>query len=425
MADIDSYQTIEGVSLQDTNQIYSNEPVFALPGTNGFIPIDKNLLSKHILLMGGIGMGKTNTINYLVRNIRSIMTQNDVMVIFDPKRDYYHEFYKEGDIVISNDEIANVYWNIFNEILIDDRIEENINEVASYFYKERMEHSSNPFFPSAAKDVFAALLQYIINIKADSLMNNESLRKIIDTKTAEDYIRYFDRYNATRGVNSYIGQDAKGQAQGVLSEFKQTLREVFIGNFKKKGDFSIRKAIQKRGGKAIFIEYDLGLGHTLAPIYTLLLDLAIKEALCRAEGEKGDVYFIMDEFRLLNPLSHMDNGINFGRSRGAKFILGLQNADQMYDVYGETAGRSILSGCSTLIAFRVADRNSRELIKERGGANIKILTRRSQVSSRGIMEQTMNANSIEDWDIGLLNIGEAIVQSGNSLPFKFTFRRYV
>ena len=43
--------------------------------------------------------------------------------------------------------------------------------------------------------------------------------------------------------------------------------------------------------------------------------LAIKESLCRSKEDKGNVYFIMDEFRLLRPLSHMDNGINFGRSR--------------------------------------------------------------------------------------------------------------
>ena len=211
------------------------------------------------------------------------------------------------------------------------------------------------------------------------------MRNNIDNKIAEDYVRYFSEFDDMRGVSSYIGNDAKGQTQGVISEFQQTVREIFVGQFKQKGDFSIRKQIRQKGRKIIFIEYDLSLGKTLAPIYALLLDLAIKEALCRTRNE-GNVYFILDEFRLMSELEHMDNGINFGRSLGAKFILGMQNVEQIYDVYGEYAGRSILSGCSTLISYNVVDGNSRQLIKERAGNNIRKITFMSAVQSRGISE---------------------------------------
>ena len=352
------------------------------------------------------------------------MDNNDVMVIFDPKRDYYDEFYKEGDIVISNDETCTTYWNVFNEILIDDRIEENINEIASYFYKDRIDKSSNPFFPSAAKDVFASVLSYIIRKNKTGLMNNRALRNIVDTASSSDYIKIFNKYDDLSGICSYIADDAKGQAQGVIAEYKQALREIFIGNFKKEGDFSIRKAIREKGRKVIYIEYDLGLGRTLAPIYSLLFDLAIKESLCRSKEDKGNVYFIMDEFRLLRPLSHMDNGINFGRSLGAKFVTGLQNAEQIYDVYGENAGRSILSGFNTLIGFNVSDKATRELIEERSGESIKLLSRQSQIRSRGVQEDIQRANCIEDPDIGDLGLGQAIIQHGNLDPFIFKFREY-
>ena len=418
-----TYETIAGKTIQNTCQITTNSPVFYLPGVNTMIPVDMSLLSKHILLIGGIGMGKTNAINFLVRNIRLTMNDNDVMVIFDPKGDYYQEFYREGDIVISNDDRCTDYWNVFEEITVDGRIEENTNEVASYFFKDKIEKSSNPFFPSAAKDVFSGLMQYIIKEGLTKCMNNRDLRYAIDTKTAADYTRYFNKYKEMRGISAYIGEDAKGQTQGVISEFQQAVREIFVGNFKKNGQFSIRKTIRNRGKKVIFIEYDLGLGHTLAPIYTLLIDLAIKEALTRKNFD-GNVYFVMDEFRLMSALSHMDNGINFGRSLGAKFILGLQNAEQMYDVYGEVRGRSILSGCSTMISFNVSDEETRKLIKERSGTNVKWLTRMSQVGSRGISEHPMNGNGIEDWDIGNLEVGEAIVQSGNVLPFRIKFRLF-
>ena len=78
---------------------------FALIGTNRAgqpiaWPIDEGTLSKHMVLLGAIGMGKSNAMNNIVRSIRSTMTQNDVMLIFDTKGDYYKEFYRPGDIVL-------------------------------------------------------------------------------------------------------------------------------------------------------------------------------------------------------------------------------------------------------------------------------------------------------------------------------------
>lgn len=423
MQGINNYETFEGRSIRDSVQIKEDKPIFGLPGTNEYIPINESLLSKHFLLLGGIGMGKTNVFNHFVRNIRNTMTDNDVMIIFDPKGDYYNNFYQDGDIVISNDEKCNVYWNIFEEVKIDDRIDENVFEVANFLFKDKIKNSSNPFFPNAAKDVFASLMLYIIRKNYVKVQNNKALRENIDSKIAEDYVRYFSQFADMRGVCSYIGADAKGQSQGVISEFQQAVREIFVGKFKKRGDFSIRKQVRKKGRKVIFIEYDLSLGKTLAPVYALLLDLAIKEALCRKEDE-GNVYFVLDEFRLVSELEHMDNGINFGRSLGAKFILGMQNVEQVYDVYGEYAGRSILSGCSTLIAYNVVDGNSRQLIKERGGSNIRKITYMSTVQTRGISEQIITGSTIEDWDISNLDVGEAIVQSMNCEPFKFRFKLF-
>ena len=104
----------------------------------------------------------------------------------------------------------------------------------------------------------------------------------------------------------------------------------------------MRKLVRAKGGRIIFIEYDIGIGKTLAPIYSLLFDLAIKEALCRSEQEKGNVYFIADEFKLMPHLQHVDNAVNFGRSLGVKFLIGVQNVEQVYEAYSDNkSGRQI------------------------------------------------------------------------------------
>ena len=70
------------------------------------INLDENLLSRHIMLLGGIGTGKTNTINQLLNQLLNNLTTEDIVIIFDTKGDFYREFYSPGDVVISNDGTA-------------------------------------------------------------------------------------------------------------------------------------------------------------------------------------------------------------------------------------------------------------------------------------------------------------------------------
>lgn len=82
------------------------------------------------------------------------MNQNDVMIVFDSKGDFYSKFVRTGDLVTGNS--SQYYqkserWNIFKEVLADGWDEEffNINtqEICKAFFKERTEENqSNAFF---------------------------------------------------------------------------------------------------------------------------------------------------------------------------------------------------------------------------------------------------------------------------------------
>ena len=185
----------------------------------------------------------------------------------------------------------------------------------------------------------------------------------------------------------------------------------------------MRQLVRRKGGRVIFVEYDLGIGAMLTPVYRLLIDLAIKEALCRTSNE-GNVYFFIDEFRLLPLLEHIDDGVNFGRSLGAKFFVGIQNVEQIADAYGLELSRSILSGFGTTFAFRVNDSGSREYIKGLFGRNIKKQTYLSVVQTRGVIEELREGYVVEDTDITNLKLGQAIVGAPGCQPFRFQFKRY-
>ena len=429
-----SQEVFSGNRLFDMCQYVENNPYFYLVGNDVQgrpmnIPVGEQILSRHMLLLGGIGTGKSNAFNFLIRNVRANLTDRDVVVIFDTKGDFYHEFYRPGDVVISNDARADGgsgpdYWNLFGEVTIDDRVEENILEIAKSFFAEKLEHTTQPFFPNAAKDLFSALLLHMVRSEQfRDFRNNQALRSTFDTFSVPAMKTILQSHRDLKAMTSYIEDEKSGQTLGVVAELQQMVREIFVGNFRKKGTLSMRQLIRNKGGRVIFVEYDLGIGGMLTPVYRLLIDLAIKEALCRTSNE-GNVYFFIDEFRLLPHLEHIDDGVNFGRSLGAKFFVGIQNIDQIAAAYGENMARSILSGFGTTLAFRVNDPNSREYVKSLFGRNIKLQTYLSAVQNRGVSEQIREGFVVEDEDITNLTVGQAIIGASGCQPFRFQFKRY-
>lgn len=396
-------------------------------GTDVYVPLDNDLLSRHIMFLGGIGTGKTNAFFQIMRQLRRTMTQDDIMIIFDTKGDFYKDFYVPGDVVISNDETATGsnqkdYWNLFNEIENNDSMEANIVEISKTLFHQKLEKTTQPFFPNAAKDLFSAVLTHFSRTGDAAHCNNKALREFLDDSPGAKLREMLRQHNDLKAMESYISDDRSPQTQGVISELQQLSRELFIGNFKKEGTLSMRDLVRAKGGRAVFIEYDLGIGNMLSPVYSLMFDLAIKEALCRNKSV-GNVYFITDEFSLIPNLQHIDDAVNFGRSLGVKFMIGIQNVDQIYDGYGEYRARSILSGFLTSVAFRVNDATSKKFIRELHGVNRKKEVYMASVQGRGIVEQIRDANVVEDWDISRLKLGQAIIGLPGKEPFLFQFKK--
>lgn len=383
------------------------------------LSLSEDILSKHLLIVGGIGSGKTNLFKHIMKSLSSAMTQSDVMVVFDTKGEYLKEFYQHGDIIIANDDSIfppryNIdYWNIFEEVFIDLRnLKDNVNEISKTLFYEQSQNTTNPFFPNAAKDVFFA---YVLASARKHLADNEivvdnsQLGAFFHQMDVEALNDLFEQYPDLKSIKNYISNRGQ-QTQGVLSEVTRLVRDIFTGNFEKTGNLSIRQAIRAKGSKRIFIEYDLGIGNVLSPIYRLLIDLAIKESLCR-DKSAGNVYFVLDEFRLLPHLQHIDDGINFGRSQGAKFVIGMQNIQQINEAYGNNIAGSILSGLSTKFVFRVNDYVTREYVKNLFGKNRYVESFYSQDRTKGLIEEIVDGNVAEDWIINKLPTGVCIYKT--------------
>jgi type IV secretory pathway TraG/TraD family ATPase VirD4 len=396
--------------------------------------LGEDVISKHMMLVGGTGCGKSTLFYHIIEQLKKKMTADDVMIIFDSKGDFYSKFFSKKDCVIGNSPQyiqQSERWNIFKEILADGwderQVMMNATEICKALFEERTKNnSSNPFFPNAARDLLAAILVTTIRLGegekqfvVENFYNNR-IKEFLDSCSGPDICDYLDGFGDMRSVMSYIEGDS-AQSQGVLAEMFSVVRDVFMGVFCEKGKFSMRNFVRQKGGRTLFIEYDLSIGSVLTPVYKMLFDLALKEALGRTKSQ-GNVYFICDEFKLLPNLQHIDDGVNFGRSLGVKVFAGLQSIEQLYEIYGQSRGKNLAAGFSSIIAFRANDVTTREYISSLHGKNMVL--EQYRMLNNTMVEEKRIGSTVEDWDLNNLRVGEAIVGLPFAPPFRFYFEMY-
>lgn len=392
-------------------------------------------LKKHILCIGGTGSGKTNAIFSIIKDLKANMGDNDVCLIFDTKGDYAKEFYdsNRGDYILYNSgdfSGESVIWNIYNDILADgineSVIKLNINEITRALFAWN-ESQVQPFFPKAARGILYAYMMSVIrptlkySYSSKNDLDNSKLVAFFNRFGNQEYKSITEDNKDLNYINMYLGDMKNEQSLGVLAETMIMLNDLFVGRFSEQGDFSIRNFIREKGRKTLFLEYDLAIGETLSPTYSLLVDLALKEALSPNNEKKGRVFIVLDELKLLPHLVHLDDAVNFGRDMGVRVIAGLQSIAQLYDQYGEYKSKSILAGFNTLFAFRPNDSLSRDYIKEQFG---KCLVTEYFIKGGSPTDEMREAYNVEDWEILKLPPGKAYISLDNSYIFYYYFKKY-
>lgn len=425
--------------------------VFSDAKTGRKFGISKRLLVKNILLTGAPGTGKTSWMMQMLARLRATQESEDAIVVFDTKGDYYHKFGKRTDcevIVIGNGrqyENLTRYWNLFGEFMERDSdgnlrytkySDQEARELAAGLYVG-MESVTQPFFHSAAIDITAMVMTGMAR-EAERTGDRRKLHtcylaRFLKTATRDEFLAVLaDSKNPDfKSAVEYIsgGKEMNGQAQGVLSTIRTMANRILIGIF---GDGALPREIAGRefsmkdiyhAGKKmlVFVEYDLKVGTTLSPIYRLLFDTLFREALGQQERRRRNLYVMLDEMALLCKLDRIGEVVNVGRSLKLSVTAGIQDINQIFSLYGEAEGRTILAGFGNLISFHVRDEGCREYISGRFGRN---RTDTAFVSMNQNFHMQRDGYCLEDWEIMELRIGEAAVKLEGELPFLFHFSEY-
>ena len=216
-----------------------------------FFCMDSTMLSKHLLILGGVGTGKSNVFFRIVDQYFRHLGRRDVLLIFDTKGDFYRHFYDSGNpnhILVGNSpeyQRRSVRWNIYDELKDRNgnfsRESEILAKDVSKGLFSGMESDTQPFFAIAAADLLAKTMIYQMRRYNSRLGSDDPLPE----PTTETLVNFLKRADAGtfrkmltdkscpdfRSALSYIGEseNTTPQALGVLGYINAMVNDLFIG----------------------------------------------------------------------------------------------------------------------------------------------------------------------------------------------------
>lgn len=307
-----------------------------------------------VLCLGATRSGKTEVGKHLLAQL--LTRPNEPVVVFDYKTDYQQCLDNWGaeTIRLSGTNSTHI-WNLFREV----ETERELDEIGRALFPDDGENSggSAEFFSTAARQLFVAVLKYLTREAADADRepSNEMLVRYFQRTDATQLYDDLQEYEDLRGAASAIDPDASPQAAGVYATVQQRVNDVFVGDFAKDGEFSIREYMANPRGRVLVLDFPQRYGDAVKPVFRFFIDQAARHALATSNRSSS---FVLDEFARIPGLRRIGELVNVGAGQQTQVILTLQSVSQLYDNYGKERGTSILSGLITSVILRLSDPES-------------------------------------------------------------------
>lgn len=294
----------------------------------------------HTLIEGATGTGKTQILKRMVDYIRS---RGDTVVIVDTGYDMHTALGREGDIVLSVFDDASPGWLPKNEI----QNPADWGVLAESFIGEGSGEARQ--WHQMAKALFVAVARgYEREVqKAGSSFDHSELFHLLTQAPAEDLAPFI-----TGTAAAGLADNEKGLAN---------VRMTFFDSLKfwehlKPGEFSVRNWVEQRGKRpSIFIPYRK---RTLPECKTLIsawLDQIITAAVDAGENTENRVWIIIDELSGLGEIPSLKVAVTELRKTGFRVVVGIQNYEQVQQIYGREGAITITNNLSNKVIMRAND----------------------------------------------------------------------
>ncbi len=375
----------------------------------GDLPLLKDAETRHILVTGTTGCGKTNLFDIIMPQIRN---RKNKAIIIDIKGKYVAKYYNPAtDFIFNPFDKRTIDWDIWS----DCQMESHYDSFAQSIIPDK----KNQYDDVWDKSSRIVLVEALKKLAREGKTNISELFSTIDGLNLIALEHFFKDTNAAK----LISKDADKTTFSILMNLVANISPLrYLNNdiSDKQKRFSFRKWVSNNNKDSwVFITARSDQIDSIRTLMSAAIDTALNEALSLEEDKERRIWFIADEVPVLNKLSALKKGLTLGRENGCSIMLGIQDIPQLRSIYGFDDAKTILNNINTHFIFRYQDSTTAKEISEMLG--VVEQEQHNETQSYGssnikdgvsFSKQLQSKNLVLPVEIANLKVGEAYVKYG-------------
>ena len=309
------------------------------------IPWPKDAETRHTIVSGTTGSGKTVLIADLVEQIRK---KGERCIVYDKMGSYTETFFDEGrDVLLNPLDARAPRWSPFLEA----RTARDFDTMAAALIP-RQKDAADPFWITAARQLFshgAAVLwqrgETRNRVLVDHLLKAElsALAEAMEGTVAQSIV---DPANPKTALSVRAMLTANIGAMDLLPD--------------EGAPFSIREWIEQGDPGFLFLTSRGDQHASLRGLISTWLEIAVNTLLSLPRADGRRTWVILDELPTLHQLPSLRPGLAESRQFGGCFVLGVQVFSALRDLYGRDGAETISGLCGTRVVLAAPDKDTSE-----------------------------------------------------------------
>jgi type IV conjugative transfer system coupling protein TraD len=304
------------------------------------VPIPCEVETKHFMITGTTGSGKSNALYHLLQQLQ---TRGDRVVIVDTTGSYISRFYQpDQDTILNPYDVRSEKWGLFQEV----HTSNDAQEIASILVPKHAHQSD--FWSQAARLMLSEGIQAVKRDFQKPMLSQ--LQSILLQQDFQEIYRYFKGSN----IASYFS----GKAQETANSIRITLATSMscLESLADGGKFSLKNWIKNEGQKGwLYLACQPEQRESMKSLLSCWLSLAMKAVMGLGENSNRRIWFIIDELTSLDTLPSLQGALAELRKYGGCMVLGFQNLSQLEALYGSTITSSLSELTGTKFIFQCVD----------------------------------------------------------------------
>ena len=308
------------------------------------IPYPERTETQHTIVSGTTGSGKTVLISDLVAQIRA---RGERCVIYDKMGTYTRSFFDPARDVLMNPLDARApHWSPFLEA----RNPRDFDMMAAALIPQQKD-TVDPFWVTAARQLFS---------------NGAGVfwkQGVTENKVLVDHLLKTDLTALAEAMEGTVAQSIVDPENPKTALSVRAMLTAHLGALEFLPDegkpFSIRDWIGKEDGDGFLFLTSRGDQHaSLRGLISTWLEIAVNAMLTLAQDDGRRIWVILDELPTLHQVPSLQPGLAESRQFGGCFVLGVQVASALRDLYGRNGAETISGLCGTRVVLAAPDRDT-------------------------------------------------------------------